>query len=117
MDRTSFELNVSLPADGRFAATVRDLAVHAARYAGCRGGDAEAFGDAVERVMMGCVNGSFRGAAVPIVVRRIHGPVEVLIACDHRFDARSAEAHIRIEWTRQDGRDVCRISRVMPAET
>ena len=117
MDATSFELNVLLPADSRFAATVRDLAVHAARYAGCRGSDAEAFGNTVEAVMMGCVNGSFRGAAVPVVVRRTDGPVEVLIGCDHRFDAMSVEAHIRIEWTQENGREICRISRIMPVET
>ena len=118
MDATSFELNLSLPADSRFAPAVRDLAVHAARYAGCRGGDADAFGLAVEAVMLGCVNGFSSGAAVPIVVRRVNGPIEVLIACDHRFEAVSArDAHIRIDWTRDRGRDVCRISRIMPAET
>jgi hypothetical protein len=118
MDATSFELNVSLPADGRFAATLRNLAVHAARYAGCDGKDADAFGLAVEAVMLGCVNGFSRDGTVSIVVRRIAGPVEVLIACDHRFDTVSAkEAHIRIDWTREGGRDLCRIARIMPVAT
>jgi hypothetical protein len=118
MDATSFEFNLSLPADSRFAATLRNVAVHAARYAGCGGEDADAFGLAVEAVMLGCVNGFSRDSTVSIVVRRITGPVEVLIACDHRFDAMSAkEACIRIDWTREAGRDLCRISRIMPVAT
>ena len=115
MDATSFELNVSLPRDGRYVETMRELAVHAARYAGCRGLDADRYGAAVEAVVRACLaEGGW--ITVPIIVRRGDGPVEFLIACDGTVETGSRDMHITIGWTEEDGRRMCRIARHMPAD-
>jgi hypothetical protein len=115
MDATSFELNVSLPPDGRFVLTLRELAVHAARYAGCRGHDANAFGAVVERVARECV--AFQSASIEVVVRRGDGPVEVLIDCERQpTEMIVTEPHVSVEWTRDRGRPVCRVARAMPID-
>jgi hypothetical protein len=118
MDATSFELNLSLPGDARHAATLRDLAVHAARYAGCRGADADRFGVVVEAIMLGCLTHvTSREMPLPVVVRRGDGPVEVLIACEHRFDAvQTRDTHISVAWVREQGRQMCRVARAMPLD-
>ena len=77
--RTLFELNVSLPYDARFAETARELAVHAARQAGCGEEEARAFGGDVERVVRGHIASGGTEAHIPLIVRRTDGPVEVLI--------------------------------------
>ena len=84
------------------------------RYAGCRGPEADTFGDAVETVVSRCLAAA-GGPPVPLVVRRGAGPVEVLVACDRRFEAAaSGDPHIMIEWINEDGRPMCRVSRAMP---
>ena len=115
MDATSFELNVSLPCDRRYSETMRELAVHAARYAGCRGSDADRYGDAVEEVVRACLSEGGR-ATVPVIVRRGVGPVEFLIACKGTVETASHDMHITIGWTEEDGRRMCRIARTMPAD-
>jgi hypothetical protein len=77
--RSDFELNVSLPTDARFAETARELAVHAARHAGCSEARAHAFGQEVEQVIRGYLEAGGTGANVPFVVRRTTGPVEILV--------------------------------------
>jgi hypothetical protein len=73
-----FELNVSIPRDARFAETVRELAVHAAKHVGCSDARAHAFGREVEEATRGYIeNGSDDG--LPLVFRRTAGPVEVLV--------------------------------------
>src|SRR5918999_24110 len=103
MDATSFELNLSLPSDARYAEAMRELAVHAARYAGCRGADAEEYGTAVEIVVRACLAGKDR-AAVPVIVRRGAGPVEFLIGCDGTVENVSRDSHITVGWTEEAGR-------------
>jgi hypothetical protein len=115
VDATSFELNVSVPCDRRYAGTMRELAVHAARYAGCRGSDADRYGSAVEQVVRACLVEGARGA-VPVIVRRGQGPVEFLIACDAAVETASRDVHITIEWTEEAGRRMCRVARSMPAD-
>jgi hypothetical protein len=118
MDPTRFELNASFPCDARHARVVRQLAEHAARYAGCPGRDAEAFGAAVEAVALGCVAAAASAAALPIVVRRDDGPVEVLIMCQRRFEtAAPGDDHVTVGWTRHGGGEACRVARVVPAAT
>ena len=115
MDATSFELNVSLPCDRRYADAMRELAVHAARYAGCRGSDADRYGAAVEAVVRACLADAGR-ATVPVIVRRGVGPVEFLIGCNGTVETVSPDMHITIGWTEEDGRRMCRIARNMPAD-
>ena len=79
MDATNFELKMSLPHDVRFIATIRDIAVHAAQYAGCAEVAAVAFGRRVEEVFRLELERDNSDRAVPIVVRRQAGPVEVLV--------------------------------------
>jgi hypothetical protein len=74
-----FEINVSLPHDARFAETARELAVHAARQAGCGEDEARAFGQDVEDVVLRHIDSETSGKPIPLVVRRADGPVEVLI--------------------------------------
>jgi hypothetical protein len=76
---TTFELTLSLPRDPRFAATIRDLAVHAAQHAGCGQARAEAFGRAAEELLQASLADSPREDDVPVVVRRLAGPLELRI--------------------------------------
>ena len=111
MDASAFELNLSLPADPRFADAMRDLAAHAAHYAGCRGTEAKVFASAVETVARGCLARGTGGATVPVVVRRGGGPVEILIGCDQRFEIDvAAGADIKVEWSREAHGLRCRVS-------
>jgi hypothetical protein len=117
MDATSFELNVSVPADARYAGAMCDLAVHAARYAGCRGADADAYGEAVRAVVLACVASAGRAALMDVIVRRGNGPVEFLVACERRFGTVPArDRHVTIEWTDEGGRQMCRVARAMPED-
>jgi hypothetical protein len=73
-----FELTLLLPHDHRFAPTLRDLAIHAAEYAGCPRPQAEAFGRAAEELLReSLANGSH--VEVPVVVRRAAGPLELVV--------------------------------------
>jgi hypothetical protein len=118
MDATSFELNMLVPADAYFASTLRDLATHAARYAGCRGPDAERYGSVVEAIALSCLTESRGDASVPVIVRRSNGPIEFLIACERQLVAAPAgDSHITIGWMREAGRQMCCVARAMPAET
>ncbi len=75
-----FELHVSIPCDPRYAETVRELAVHAARHAGCSDARARAFGDEVAQAPRGYIERSGSDTAgLPLVVRRRTGPVQVLV--------------------------------------
>jgi hypothetical protein len=76
---TEFELNVSIPPDPRFAETVRELAVHAAKQAGCSEARAHAFGREVEEATRGYIEHGGGDAGVPLVFRRAAGPIEVLV--------------------------------------
>jgi hypothetical protein len=114
MSETTFELNVSLPHDRRFAPAARDLAVQAAARAGCGRREAEAFGRAVEGVLAGCLGGH-GGSQVDLVFRSAAGGVEVLVSCDQVFDpAPSDDRDIFIGWTRDGSRPRCRIARPAP---
>lgn len=75
----AYELRLSLPADSRFAVTAREVAVRAAYQAGCGRDDAETFGRAVEGTVRRCLAQVADGGALPVTVRRTHGPVEVLV--------------------------------------
>ena len=74
-----FELNITLPTDARFTETARELAVHAAKHAGCTEDRARAFGVEVEGVIRGYLEDGHAGATLPLVLRRRSGPVEALI--------------------------------------
>ena len=75
-----FELQMSLPHDARFAATLRELAVHAAHYAGCADSRADAFGRSVEDAVRAYLAGNTTPHDVPVVVRRTTtGPLEIQI--------------------------------------
>ena len=76
---TTFELTLSLPHDPRFASTVRDLAVHAAQHVGCGQAKAEAFGRAAEELLRDRLAALAPDDDVPVVVRRVAGPLELLI--------------------------------------
>jgi hypothetical protein len=76
---TTFELTLSLPHDPRFAATIGALAVHAAQHVGCAQAKAEAFGRAAEDLLRACLADSAPGDDVPVIVRRLAGPLELLI--------------------------------------
>jgi hypothetical protein len=110
MNAADFELNLSLPAETRFATTMRDLAAHAARYAGGSESDAERYGAAVERVARSCLEQAAAGAEVPAIIRRGAGPVEFLIGCGKRFDAATHEERVTVGWTGEQGTAMCRVA-------
>jgi hypothetical protein len=74
-----FQLDVSVPRDERFVPTVRDLAVQGARFAGCTPEAADAFGKSVEAALGTCLHTSTSEIPIAVVVRRNHGPLEVLV--------------------------------------
>jgi hypothetical protein len=113
MHAADFELNVSLPADGRFAETMRDLAAHAARYAGCQEQKAGRYAAAVERVALACLKRAASGAGVPVILRRGAGPLEFLIACQGPFDLAMPDEQITAEWTKEQGIPMCRVALVL----
>ena len=76
---SDYELTVSIPRDARFADTVRELAVHAAKHAGCSDVRAQAFGREVEEATRGYITHGSGDAGLPLVFRRTAGPVEVLV--------------------------------------
>ena len=78
MDANRFEFTVSIPRDASGVATLRKLAEQAARYVGADA-NAEGFGAAVEEAVRAQVNGTAGAGAIPCVVRRAEGPVEVLV--------------------------------------
>lgn len=116
MNVATFELNVSLPAEPRYAHTMRALAAHAARYAGGTGSDVELYGAAVEAIARACLDQAASRAgdspvAVPIIIRGGDGPVEVLIGCEEPFQASvSPGARITVGWTRERGGQMCRVA-------
>jgi hypothetical protein len=77
--RQQFQLDVTMPRDVRYVGAVRDLAVHAARFAGCSAPAAAAFGASVEDVFGNSLRNGASDAPVAIVVRRGEGPLEVLV--------------------------------------
>jgi hypothetical protein len=110
MNAADFELNLVLPAETRFAPTLRDLAAHAARYAGCQPMDVERYGAAVEHVVIACLGRAPSGAVVPAILRRGAGPVEFLIGCEGRFDAAAHDGRVTVDWTREQGTPMCRVA-------
>jgi hypothetical protein len=78
VDATRFEFNVMVPRDESGALVLRKLAEQAARYVGAEA-NADGFGAAVEEAARAQVNGSAGAGAIPCVVRRSDGPVEVLV--------------------------------------
>ena len=73
-----FEPRLSLPADERLAAMLRELAVHGARQAGCGEDEVDAFGRTVEQAARESLAAG-RGTMIPVTVRCAGGPVEVTI--------------------------------------
>ena len=110
MHAADFELNVSLPADGRFAETMRDLAAHAARYAGYQESDAGRYAAAVEHVALACLKRAGAGAGVTVIFRRNAGPLEFLIACESPFDVPTAEGRVSVGWANERGTSMCRVT-------
>lgn len=108
MDARCFEVNVSVPSGSRFAGIIRVLAVHAARYAGCRTVDAEYFGAIVEAVAMACAAETYEG--IRMIVRRQNGPIEVLVASERRFEPPDVDdRQMSIGWMTLHGRQMCRV--------
>lgn len=110
MNAADFELKLSLPAEARLANAIRDLAVHAARYAGCTESDADRYGAAVESVVRSCLDRAAAGADVPAILRRGAGPVEFLIGCEERCDAAPQKGRVTVGWTREHGMSMCRVA-------
>jgi hypothetical protein len=79
VDATTFEFQLSVPRDAAVAAIVRMMAEQAARYAGCGEPDAAAFGEKVAEAVRAHLNGSPGHHAIPVVVRRSTGPLEVQV--------------------------------------
>jgi hypothetical protein len=75
----TFELSLSLPADARFAAMLRDLAVHGAQQAGHSDVEARAFGRRVEQAARDSLADASGAVHIPVTVRCTEGPVEVTI--------------------------------------
>jgi hypothetical protein len=77
--RPQFQVDVTVPGEARFVPTVRDLAIQAARFAGCSPPDADAFGHSVQQVFEQYLRNRNSDAPIAIVLRRDHGQLEVLV--------------------------------------
>ena len=75
-----YEMRLSLPHDVRLVATVRGLAMQAARYAGCTDARAEGFASSVEEVVRGYLEDNSSPGDIPIVLRVANGPLQIQIA-------------------------------------
>ena len=109
MDKGDFELNVWLAAEPQYARTVRELAAHAARYAGCEPEQVERYAAAVERVVLTCIEHGRGGGGVPVVFRRGGGPLECLVACEGGVEGQEDD-RVSVSWTREHGTGVCRVA-------
>jgi hypothetical protein len=109
MDKGDFELNVWLAAEPKYAETLRELAAHAARYAGCEAPQAERYAAAVERVVRACIEQMRAGSGVPVVFRRGGGPLECLVGCEGGVEA-SDEGRVSVSWTHEHGTAMCRVA-------
>jgi hypothetical protein len=79
VNANSFEFQLSVPRDEQVAVIIRMLAEQAARYAGCSEHGAVAFGAQVEEAVRVQLNGAQPHGSIPVVVRRMTGPLEVLV--------------------------------------
>jgi hypothetical protein len=79
MDPVAFDLRLSIPADARLAGMVRDLAVHGVRQIGLGEPDATAFGRRVEEAFREAIQGA-EHARISMVIRKVAGPLEVVIS-------------------------------------
>lgn len=77
-----FDLRVTVPADPQYAEMVRGVVVHGARHAGCLEADASAFGGKVEEAIRDMLAAAGPDASVSIAVRRVRGPMEVVVSSD-----------------------------------
>lgn len=77
MDASTFQFDVFMPRDARFADAVRRLAIQSAQYAGSAAGDVDPFAASVEAAFTGCLTAG--GGDVPLVFRRADGPLEVVV--------------------------------------
>jgi len=113
MNAADFELNLSVPAEPRFAETMRDLAAHAARYAGCDEQAAARYGAAVADIVRSCLEKPAASGSVRVILRRGNGPVEFLIGCEGRFESAKNHGHVTVGWTREQGIPMCRVALVV----
>ena len=74
----AFELTLSVPADGRYAATLLALAKHSAEEAGCNAPAAAEFVAAVADAWQGCLlsGGTNPDGGITIVLRRKAGELD-----------------------------------------
>jgi len=120
VDATSFEINVAMPADARYIEVIRDLAIHAARYAGCRGADADLYGAVIEGVVRACLGREPVMGTRPVIIRRQNGPIEFLIASDLGFVEEwpnQPDPHVTVGEVTVNGRAMACVARRMPLET
>ena len=80
-----FELNVSIPADGRFAATLAVLAEHAAYHAGCDKQLSAEFGAAVDAAVHDCLAAPAKDVSIAVVFRHAGAEIEALLTCGERI--------------------------------
>ena len=119
MGPDSFELDVVGAGDATQVAAVEKLAAHAAGFAGCGADEAGAFAAVVAAVMAQRLEPAGASAAaapdavsVRVIVRRHGGPLEVLVACERRFEPRMAtDARTSVAWTHEGGALMCRVAR------
>ena len=86
-----FDLRMSLPAEGRFASLIGDVAGHGARRAGCGDADAASFGSQVESAVRELLAAGSADGTISVTVRRVKGPLEVVVSSDRGARTMSLE--------------------------
>jgi hypothetical protein len=118
MTPNSFEFVVTLRADVRFLAAVRQLASQSADYAQLPADTSTELATEVERAT-GAAIGQAAGGPIEIVFSGSDTAVSVTISCTSSAETphatSSATEGISVEWTSINGRRICHIRQRIPA--
>lgn len=82
--RPHFELRIAVPAGGGWASLVGEVAAHGARQCARADAEASAFGRTVEEAVRQACATARSKSELACVVRRVNGPLEVVIATEGR---------------------------------
>jgi hypothetical protein len=115
MNATSFEFTMTMPADARLVGAVRDLAVHAAKYAQLADPTAAVLAEQVARAAAASIEATHvQDAPIDIHFTGDDNHLEVRIACEvvaaGRIPESRSESGLTVDWSRNGSRQTCLIA-------
>ena len=120
MDANSFEFTMTMPGDTRLVGIVRDLAVHAARFAQVAPQLATAFvNEAASAAQVAIDLTESRDAPIEFRFVRAGATLDLFITCEvvdsSRLPTPEVSGGLSVDWTRDGSTQVCHIRQQMPA--